>query len=1269
MSLRRSLTALAILASAFLLTPLLRADDVLDEAREQENRGLEAESRGRPDDAYDRYSDALQTVARAMDRASAEQRPLLSMRGEIYLHRLYEFAQETERYGELDRLLAGLPSASIDDSLKTWIHWYRAHSSLRTGAIARGDAEFKALGFITDWLLCGPFGNDNGTAGWSTEFGPEKETALDAQFDGVKRKVGWRAVPVTGHSGYTDLNSLLTPNDDAIAYALCYVKSPKAQAAALRIASDEGCRVWLNGVQVHANEAMRSASLDQDIVGVNLVEGWNRLLLRISEADGPWGFRCRLTTPEGASLALETLGHALLVKNAAGEFKTPVPTVAKASEAEAPAVNRGARDVLATLLDADVKNGYERFHEAYLKATLGAEDKNKHADRDAAERAAFLDETPNTLYLVARLSEIEAQMDAERQEHRKRSALERTLKSDPSHALAMLDLADYYLNSEQNVPKALDLVDRALAVNPDFLEARFLRNEILDRKGFSIEAYLQRKSLLDAAKKTGRVLAIGADLASQDHDLKTVVRLHLQALERDFANGSARSELIDTLLRLGEFDGALQECKTTLALNPFSVDAHLRMAHIQEARQKYPEAIAACRAALELAPENDDILAALGTYQHLSGDRSGALETWKEALTLNPNNVWLRRYIEFVKEGEKPWEAAYRRDAKEIIPEAKTTLDTSAASAVRLLDFEVNRVRKDGTRSAYAHQITKVLTDKGAKDLDRFTLWYTVGEERVKVLTARVIHPDGSVDEARINSGGDAPGNDLPSRNRELVDLPPISPGDVVDLEWRKDDLTQSFFKDYYGRNVFFGDIVPTVESSFVLIGPAERSFYFRTRNLKVEPSTRDLPDTKEREWVWKVKDLPAVEAEPLMPPPDEVYPTLRISTFKDWAELARWYWSLVKNQTDLTEEMRAEVLKLTRDKETEEEKIRAIYDFVVGKIRYNAWEFGIHGYKPYRTSAIFENHFGDCKDKALLLHVLLQEIGITAHPVLINAQERRGNEDHDLPMFEYFNHCIACVEKRGEPLRFVDGTATFWPLGDLPDMDLGAQVLVVRPDGGTMEEIPLNTAHENRRTEETLITLDKDGNALAATSGKVIGTRAADIRAGFAVADQRKLLIERNYGRRFAGATVGEVAFSELQDLAVPVSYEYSVRLPKFAAVEGNTWKIRAVLFPTSMGNLVTMTDRKYDLVLNVPRTDAETVLIKIPKGWKVQSVPENQEIESPLGSFKLTYELQGDVIRVTHSTELRVRRVPTSEYGKYREFCTSVDQWEEKDVVLVKE
>ena len=45
------------------------------------------------------------------------------------------------------------------------------------------------------------------------------------------------------------------------------------------------------------------------------------------------------------------------------------------------------------------------------------------------------------------------------------------------------------------------------------------------------------------------------------------------------------------------------------------------------------------------------------------------------------------------------------------------------------------------------------------------------------------------------------------------------------------------------------------------------------------------------------------------------------------------------------------------------------VYDFVVSQTRYVGLEFGIHGYKPYRVDQVLARRFGDCKDKASLIH------------------------------------------------------------------------------------------------------------------------------------------------------------------------------------------------------------------------------------------------------------------------------------------------------------
>src|SRR5262249_9756556 len=146
----------------------------------------------------------------------------------------------------------------------------------------------------------------------------------------------------------------------------------------------------------------------------------------------------------------------------------------------------------------------------------------------------------------------------------------------------------------------------------------------------------------------------------------------------------------------------------------------------------------------------------------------------------------------------------------------------------------------------------------------------------------------------------------------------------------------------------------------------------------------------------------------------------------------------------------------------------------------YEAWEFGVHGYKPYSTAVIFERRHGDCKDKALLLCAMLSEIAVTARPVLILADDRRSRHHLELPLGRALKHCLAGMPaQQGRPEQFLDGTATWHPPTVLPSMDQAADVVVVDAGKALMRKVPVTAPADNGDTLEFAIDLAADGTAL----------------------------------------------------------------------------------------------------------------------------------------------------------------------------------------------
>ena len=77
--------------------------------------------------------------------------------------------------------------------------------------------------------------------------------------------------------------------NDHSSYALITLKSVTAQSnVTMRVGSDDSIKVWLNGEVVYNNPIDRGAGDFQDRFTVNLKQGDNLLLVKVSERDGGW---------------------------------------------------------------------------------------------------------------------------------------------------------------------------------------------------------------------------------------------------------------------------------------------------------------------------------------------------------------------------------------------------------------------------------------------------------------------------------------------------------------------------------------------------------------------------------------------------------------------------------------------------------------------------------------------------------------------------------------------------------------------------------------------------------------------------------------------------------------------------------------------------------------------------------------------------------------------------------------------------------------------
>jgi hypothetical protein len=159
-------------------------------------------------------------------------------------------------------------------------------------------------GFVTRWKALGPL---PGQERWTKEDAFNPTAPLDASkpvtVDG--QSLSWRPVAVTDPNGMLDLEQAVAQRGDAVAYLLAEVVSPQEQEVLLKIGSDDGFVVWVNGERKGELLAARPYAVDQNTVKARLKQGVNTLLVKVTQGGGQWAAGVRITNPAGVPLRLE----------------------------------------------------------------------------------------------------------------------------------------------------------------------------------------------------------------------------------------------------------------------------------------------------------------------------------------------------------------------------------------------------------------------------------------------------------------------------------------------------------------------------------------------------------------------------------------------------------------------------------------------------------------------------------------------------------------------------------------------------------------------------------------------------------------------------------------------------------------------------------------------------------------------------------------------------------------------------------------------------
>jgi transglutaminase-like putative cysteine protease len=246
------------------------------------------------------------------------------------------------------------------------------------------------------------------------------------------------------------------------------------------------------------------------------------------------------------------------------------------------------------------------------------------------------------------------------------------------------------------------------------------------------------------------------------------------------------------------------------------------------------------------------------------------------------------------------------------------------------------------------------------------------------------------------------------------------------------------------------------------------------------------------------INNIKAINLEENIPAYEIPYKYFTLSSFKNWADVNTWAQNIftLKNEPNLESVFK----EIFTGKETMDDKINKILNFVQDDIRYMGIEAGIGSIKPLSPEQVIKQRFGDCKDKSLLLVTLLKKIGITeAFPALVNTTLKQKT-DQFFPTNEIFDHCIVSFNYN-KKTYWIDPTFTQQG-GDFKNMAIAnfhkALIIGINSDSLSKMEPQEFISNTNITDELTMTSFFKPAN-LVITSSRV-GLEA----------DQRRTVLEQ---------------------------------------------------------------------------------------------------------------------------------------------------------------
>lgn len=528
---------------------------------------------------------------------------------------------------------------------------------------------------------------------------------------------------------------------------------------------------------------------------------------------------------------------------------------------------------------------------------------------------------------------------------------------------------------------------------------------------------------------------------------------------------------------------------------------------------------------------------------------------------------------------------------------------------------------KKSSKMTLSHYVrVKIFTERGREKFSKFDIPFVKGI-KIQNLAARVIKSDGTITEIQPSD----------IFEREIVKVgkakvlaksfavPNIEPGVIVEYQYEEERKGDGLG----GERLSFQRDIPMQKVSYYLRP-------FKGTNLEITPynmvgDTRFVDDKERKGFQVLTKtNIPALKDEPFMPPEDEVrgwvyLRYLTLGSLFNWSSLGFGYEAFLKDVTKPNKQIKQKSAELIAGANSDEEKLRRIYDFVQKEIKNLSFDTSLteeerENIKIKDADDVLKRRVGNSLYVDLLFASLARAADYEVNIVLAGDRREQFFNPDKYKSASFLNGCCIAVKVNND-WKFYNPGTPYLPFGKLMWYEEDTVSMLIGEGGYFWRETPLS-AHQDSPAKRTgKFKLLEDGTLEGTAKIEFLGHQAISRRREGYDASQSKREddFKDEIKRRISTAEISNLIIENFEDPNKPLTYSFKMTVPNYAQKTGKRIFFKPSVFEYGSNPVFSSATRSYDIYFSYPWSEDDDIEVLMPEGFSLDNADSPSDVGDP--------------------------------------------------------